>query len=170
MTAFLFALALILSLVENAIPPLPINFSGIKFGLSNIAVMYALFFISKKSAFSIAILKAAFVLSTRGVIAGFLSFCGGFFSIIIMILLMKIFKEKVSYLILSIFGAIFHNIGQFLGIYFIYNTFSVIAYLPVLIISGVIAGCFTALLLKLFLPALNNVNILLTKSSKKKEV
>jgi heptaprenyl diphosphate synthase len=51
LTSLIFAAALVLAVVENALPPLPIAVPGVKFGLSNIAVMYALFFLGRKQAF-----------------------------------------------------------------------------------------------------------------------
>lgn len=156
LTAILFALALILSLVENFLPTVPIPVPGIKFGLANIVVMYTLFFIGKSSALSIVFLKALFVLITRGAVAGFLSFTGGIFSILIMIILLSIFKDKISYLILSIFGAIFHNIGQFTAISLIYTGMNLWFYLPPLLIFGVIAGLVTSIILRFILPALKS--------------
>lgn len=154
LTAILFALALILSLVENSLPSVPIPVPGIKFGFANIVVMYTLFFIGRSSALSIVVLKAMFVFMTRGTVAGFLSFTGGMFSILIMMILMFVFKDKISYLILSIFGAIFHNIGQFTAVSIVYKETSLWFYLPPLIIFGVIAGVVTSIILRFILPAL----------------
>jgi len=155
LTALLFAVALVLSVVENSLPSvsLGIPVSGIKLGLSNIAVMYALFFLGKKPAFTIAILKASFVLITRGPIAGLLSFCGGILSLLIMSVLLLIFKDKISYFVLSIFGSVSHNIGQFMAISLIYTNIYLWVYLPVLLIAGVIAGMATSTLLMVVLPA-----------------
>ncbi len=153
MTSLIFAAALVLAIVENILPPLPIAVPGIKFGLSNIAVMYALFFLGKKQAYTIGILKAVFVFVTRGGIAGLLSLSGGILSITVMILLMAIFREKITYLIISIFGAVFHNIGQFIVITVIYTGMNMWAYLPVLLISGLAAGIVTSTLLKFIMPA-----------------
>ena len=153
LTALLFAIALVLSVVESLVPPIFIAAPGVKLGLSNIIVMYALFFLNKRHAFEIAILKAAFVFITRSAVAGILSLCGGVLSLLVMILLMYLFKEKISYLVLSIFGAIFHNIGQFAAISIIYHSIYLWAYLPVLLISGVVAGIATATLLRFILPA-----------------
>lgn len=153
LTALMFAVALVLSIIEGILPPVPIPVPGVKFGLSNIAVMYALFFLSKSQAYTIAVLKAVFIFVTRGAIAGALSFCGGILSIVIMAVLMLLFKKRVSYLILSIAGAVAHNIGQFIAITFIYIGMNLWAYLPVLLISGVLAGIVTAVLLKFILPA-----------------
>lgn len=153
LTSMIFAAALVLAVVENALPPLPIAVPGVKFGLSNIAVMYALFFLGKKQAFTIGILKAGFVFVTRGGIAGLLSLSGGILSILVMILLMAIFREKISYLMISIFGAVFHNVGQFIVITVIYTGMNMWAYFPVLLLSGLAAGIVTSTLLKFIMPA-----------------
>lgn len=153
LTSLIFAAALVLSIVENMLPPLPIAVPGVKFGLSNIAVMYALFFLGKKQAYTIGILKAAFVFITRGGIAGLLSLSGGLLSITVMVLLMALFRERITYLILSIFGAVSHNVGQFIVIMLIYTGMNMWAFLPVLLISGLAAGIVTSTLLKFIMPA-----------------
>lgn len=153
LTSLLFAIALVLAVVENSLPPLPFAVPGVKLGLSNVAVMYALFFLHKRQAFAIAVLKALFVAITRGFVAGLLSLSGGILSLFVMSLLLWIFKDKISYFILSVFGAVFHNIGQFAVISFIYTSVYLWVYLPVLLISGVVAGIATSALLKLILPA-----------------
>ncbi len=157
LTSILFALALILSILENFLPSVPIAVPGIKFGLANIVVMYSLFFIGKSSALTIVVLKALFAIITRGAVAGFLSFTGGMFSILVMIILLYIFQDKISYLILSIFGAIFHNIGQFTAVSLIYTGMNLWFYLPPLLIFGVIAGLVTSIILKFILPALKKL-------------
>jgi heptaprenyl diphosphate synthase len=157
LTAMIFAAAIVLAIVENTLPALPIAVPGVKFGLSNIAVMYALFFLGRKQAYTIAVLKAAFVFITRGAIAALLSFSGGVLSITVMILLMALFKERISYLVISIFGAVFHNVGQFIVITVIYTGMNIWAYFPVLLISGLIAGIATSTLLRFIMPALQRL-------------
>ena len=80
------ALALIVSYVEFLIP-IPIGIPGVKPGLANIAVMYALFFLGVPQAMTLVVLKAAFVFITRGMVAGALSLSGGATALLIMILL-----------------------------------------------------------------------------------
>lgn len=159
LTALFFAVSLVLSLVESSLPPLPIAVPGIKFGLSNIAVMYALFFLGRSSAAAIAVLKAGFVVITRGPVAGLLSLCGGILSVAVMALLLAVFQEKISYLLLSVFGAIFHNIGQFAAISLVYTNMYLWSYLPVLLVSGVLAGAVTAALLKVIRPAFQKAGL-----------
>lgn len=158
-TALLFALALVLTVVENSLTPLAIGVPGVKLGLSNIAVMYALFLLDKKQAFTIAALKAIFVFATRGLTAGILSFCGGMLSILVMLVLLLIFKDRISYLVLSIFGAVAHNVGQFTAISIIYTNLVLWVYLPVLLIAGVIAGVATSTLLRFILPAFQKAGL-----------
>jgi len=159
LTALLFAVALVLSIVENSLPSvsLLIPVPGVKLGLSNIAVMYALFFLKKKPAFAIAVLKGLFVAMTRGPIAGLLSLSGGVLSVLVMSLLIFVFKDRISYLALSIFGSITHNVGQFIVVSLIYTNMYLWVYLPVLLISGVIAGIATSILLRFILPAFNRL-------------
>ncbi|MEL7655217.1 MAG: Gx transporter family protein [Bacillota bacterium] len=153
LTSLIFATAMVLAVVENMLPPLPIAVPGVKFGLSNIAVMYALFFLGKKQAYTIAILKSAFVFITRGGIAALLSLTGGILSITVMLLLVMVFREKITYMVISIFGAVFHNIGQFIVIAMIYTGMNLWAYFPVLLISGLVAGVVTSTLLRFIIPA-----------------
>lgn len=159
LTGLIFGIALVLSIAEGLFPPIPFPVPGVKLGLSNIAVMYALFFLTKKQAYSIAILKALFVFSARGLIAGILSLSGGILSLSVMLLLLLIYKERVSYLIISVFGAVAHNIGQFFAISVIYKGIYLWAYIPVLILSGVAAGIVTATLLRVIIPAFKKAGL-----------
>ena len=158
-TAMLLAAALVLSIVEHQLPSLPIAVPGVKLGLSNIPVMYALFFVGRKQSFTIAALKSFTVVLQRGVIAGVLSLCGGWLSLLVMSLLLWLFRERISYWLLSLFGAVFHNIGQFIAICLIYTNIYLWIYLPALLLFGAIAGTVTALLLKFILPALKRLDL-----------
>jgi len=158
LSGMMFALALVLSIVENSIP-LPLPVPGVKLGLSNIAVMYAMFFLSKGQAYSIAVLKGLFVLVTRGLIAGILSLTGGILSLTVMLIVMVVFRDRASYTAVSISGAIAHNTGQFIAVSFIYTGMYLWAYLPVLLVSGVIAGIVTAVLLRFIIPAFERLRL-----------
>ncbi len=158
LTGMLFAAAIVLSIVESILPA-PIPVPGVKFGLSNIVVMYALFFLRKQDAFFIAVLKGLFAALTRGIVAGLLSTLGGLSSVLVMLLLMKGLKEKGSLFLYSMFGALAHNLGQFVVISFIYTNIGLWYYLPVLIIAGAAAGMITAVLLNVIMPALKRLEI-----------
>ncbi len=159
-TAFMglfFAVAIVLTLIENMIPPIPMLPPGMKLGLSNIVTMYCLFFVGKGSAFGIIFMKSFFVFLTRGMTAGLLSLSGGICAIIVMIFLIAVFKNKCSYLMLSVTGGIFHNIGQIIMASIILNTSLIFYYFPILVVSGLLAGIITAALLRIIMPALNKI-------------
>ncbi|HAN44726.1 MAG TPA: heptaprenyl diphosphate synthase [Ruminococcaceae bacterium] len=153
----LLSLAIVLSFLENMIPQIPMLPPGIKLGLSNIAVMYCLFFMDIGSAFTIALIKSLFVLIARGFVAFLLSLSGGFFSVLIMVAVLYLSRKQSSRLLTSIAGAIAHNIGQIIAAKFIIGSIFVLYYLPVLIISGVFMGIATGVLLRLILPYMNRL-------------
>lgn len=153
-TALMLALITVLSVLENMLPPLPALPPGVHLGLSNIVTMYALFTIGKKTAVTLNTLKALFVFATRGAIAGALSFMGGMLSVFVIIALNALVGKKVSYTALSVAGAVFHNIGQLIGIAFILDNPAVVGYLPVLIVSGVVMGSVTGTILNVVMPRL----------------
>lgn len=150
-----FAMAMVLSFFEGmvVIPGLP---PGVKLGLSNLAVMYGLFFLGAKSAFTLAVLKSGFVFLTRGAISGFLSLSGGLLSILVMALV-KGKKENLSYIMLSIFGAVSHNLGQLIASRMILNQF-LYYYFPILLISGVLMGVLTGTTLGYLMPYFKKID------------
>ena len=131
----------------------------VKLGLANIVTMYCVLFVGKKSAFTLSIMKSLFVLLTRGPVAGLLSFCGGILSIVVIILLLSVFKDKISYVAISVAGALAHNLGQLGAAVPIIGGFIFISYLPIMIIFGIVAGVITGILLKVTLPFFNAINL-----------
>ena len=111
----LFALSVVLSFLEGTLTPLLGLPPGVKLGLANVVVMYALFFLGRGSAFTLVLLKSFFVLLTRGAMAGALSLGGGLLSLGVMAVLC-LFRSRPSVFILSVCGAITHNFGQLLVI------------------------------------------------------
>ena len=156
LVAMLFAAALVLASVESRLQ-LPMPVPGVKLGLSNIIVMYALFFLEKRDAVLLAVLKALFVFLMQGAVAALLSLCGGLLSVLVMAFCLWIFKERISYLMVSIAGAIFHNFGQIAAISLLYTNLLLWAYFPVLLLSGIAAGAATSALLRVTLPALKRL-------------
>ncbi len=158
MTAMLFAMAIALGLFENLLPPLPTPVP-LRYGLSNIAVMYALLFLGAPAAFTMALLKSGFAVMTRGLIAGLTSLSGGLVSVACMYLLNRLSGNKASIVALGVTGAVTHNLGQYLFIVMIdYLRLPVLAILPLLLITGVITGLLSAALLKAAEPALKRLH------------
>ena len=121
LSGLLFALAMALSFIEGTLV-IPGLLPGMKLGLANIVVMYALFFMGPKQALVLDILKALFVFLVSGWTAGFLSLCGGLLSLLVMWLLYYHFPVRPTWYILSVCGALAHNIGQLLGASVILST------------------------------------------------
>ncbi len=159
--AILLTMIIVLSIFEASLPPMPFLPPGVKIGLANVVAMYALFFIGKSTAYALSVAKSVFVFISRGVVAGFLSICGGMLSITIIVLIVIIFKNKLSYVAISIFGAVFHNIGQIIACFFILESSYIFYYIPFLILSGVIMGTVTGIALKSIMPALDKLGLIL---------
>lgn len=153
----LFALAAVLGFAESFLmPPLPM---GIKLGLSNIVTMYCLFFIGPKEGFAIASLKSLFALMTRSPMTALIGFSGGVCSVAVMTLCTKISGKHMSYLLISVFGAVSHNMGQIVAVRYILGTQKLLYLAPLLVVSGVFVGTLTGFLLKTAAPYMDRLNI-----------
>ncbi len=151
----LFALAIALSWLEGIVAPMLGLLPGIKLGLANVVVLYALLFLSRRSAAVLVLLKAVFALLTRGGVAALLSLCGGAASLLIMLLLL-VLQKKPSIILLSIFGALSHNVGQLLAARLMLGPLS-LYYAPVLLLCGIVMGVLTSLVLRALLPPLSRM-------------
>lgn len=151
------ALAMVLSFLEHMIPPLPVLPPGVNLGLSNIVTMYCAFFLGKRRAFGIAALKSCFVALLRGVVAGCLSLCGGILSLLVIVLLLRLFGSRISYVAVSICGAVSHNLAQIAVASVLLSTGFVFYYFPVLMVSGIVMGAVTGVTLSVLLPVFHRV-------------
>lgn len=136
--AILAALALIFSYIEFLIP-FSVGLPGVKLGLANIVVVFAIYMLGAKYAFYINL--------ARILLAGLLfgspfstmyALCGGLVSLGAMLLLKK--TGLFSVIGVSMAGGFFHNLGQLIAAVIVVNTVQVLSYLPVLIFSGLAAG------------------------------
>jgi heptaprenyl diphosphate synthase len=155
--AMMLAVIMVLSIVEHMLPPFPFLPPNVRLGLSNIVTMYTLFFMGRRYALVLAVLKSCFVMLMRGVTAGLLSISGGLLSIAIIILLTLIFSNKVSYLMLSVAGAVTHNFGQIIMASAILKTNLFTVFWPILLIAGILIGILTGTLLRVVMPAMHRV-------------
>ena len=155
----LFALAMVLSVLEGLVTPLLGLPPGVKPGLSNIVVMYALFFLGGANALTLAVLKAFFAALTRGAMAGALSLAGGLASLAVMLALRLLWRDS-SWFILSVSGAVAHNFGQLMIIRLLLTqSVYTLYYAPVLLLSGLVMGAVTSVSLRALLPALERLGL-----------
>ena len=132
------SVAMILSFVESRIPTF-VAIPGVKVGLANIAVIFTLYKMGWREAFTVSAVRVFLVALLFGsVVSLAYSVAGAFLSLSLMILMRKLglFTE----IAVSVVGGIAHNIGQILVAFLILETSVVFYYLPFLLISGVIAG------------------------------
>lgn len=150
------ALALTLAFLESLLPALPFLPPGVKLGLSNVVTMYCVFFLGTGSAFSVAVLKALFVLITRGPVGAAMSLFGGAVSVLAMLLANRAAGSAKR--AVSVSGAVGHNLGQLAVAGVLLRSAYVAYYLPVLLASGVAMGLLTGFLLKTTMPYLQTVD------------
>lgn len=132
------ALALICSYVEVLIP-IPLGIPGIKLGLANIVIVFAMYTMGIKEALVLSIMRVTISGFMFGnVVAIAYSLAGGLLSLWVMYLLKK--TDKLSCISVSIAGGIFHNIGQMIIATILVDNYYVLYYVPVLMIAGFITG------------------------------
>ena len=136
--ALITAVAMILSFVESQIPAF-VAVPGVKVGLANIAVVFALYKLGWKEAVAISLVRVVMVSMLFGSIASlFYSLAGAALSLAGMSLLKK--TGRFTEIMVSVTGGILHNIGQIAMACLILETAALRYYLPFLLVSGIIAG------------------------------
>lgn len=133
--------ALIIFIIELQIPnPFPIP--GIKLGLANIITVYAIYNYRAKEVMMVVFARIFLASVFSGnIMALAYSFAGSMLCLFGMIMLKRIIDKRHIW-ISSVFGAVFHNIGQ-IAVAVMIMGLEVIVYLPFLIVSGCLAGAFT---------------------------
>lgn len=134
----LVAVAFALSVVERAIPFMSLQY-GIKLGLANIVVLFALYKTTVFDAFVVCVFKICFFGMLFGGPVYFLySLCGGLLGFVAMLVTVKYF----STISVSVLGSLFFNIGQILCASIMLSTSVVFYYLPYVLIVSALTGVF----------------------------
>ncbi len=140
------AVALVLGYLENFVVIAP-GIPGIKLGLSNIVLLYALYEMDWKS--------TAALMLTKVFLSGFLfagptaipfSLMGGVLSIAVMLLAMQI--SGVGIVGVSVCGAAAHNIGQLGVACLVVGYRAILSYSPILLAVAVGTGILTGIVAK----------------------
>lgn len=140
--AMLTAVAMILSYVESLLPS--VGIFGVKMGLANIAVIFALFRFGWKEAAALSLVRVVLVSLLFGSVGAMLySLAGAVLSLAVMALLCRI--DRFSTVGISVAGGVAHNAGQILMAMLILQTKQLLGYLPVLAVSGIAGGVLTGL-------------------------
>ncbi len=140
--AMLTAVAMILSYVESLLPS--VGIPGVKMGLANIAVIFALFRFGWKEAAALSLVRVVLVSLLFGSVGAMLySLAGAVLSLAVMALLRRI--DRFSTVGVSVAGGVAHNAGQILMAMLILQTRQLLGYLPVLAVAGIGGGILTGL-------------------------
>ena len=129
--AMLVAVAFVLSYIESVLP-LNLGVPGVKAGFSNIVVVLCLYESSMKETIGISFVR---------------------------ILLVGLLKRSVRFSTcgVSVAGGVSHNIGQIIVAMIVLQTEKIIYYLPVLLVSGVIAGVVIGLIASMLVKRLHPI-------------
>ena len=139
--ALLTAIALTIFLVEAQLPAAPIP--GVKLGLANIVTVYAVFALGPRDALMVLCARVFLGAVFSGQMMTLLySGAGGLLSWLALCLLCRLLDRKQMWLASPVAGMC-HNVGQLLAAAGVMRAWAVLAYLPYLVIAGVVAGLFT---------------------------
>lgn len=144
MGALLVCVALVLSIFEGFLPAAAVPIPGIKLGLANIVILFALYRLGFGSAVGILFCKCALAAIFGGGVTSFaFSICGGICAVVVMHLIKRFEGDHLSILGVSIAGAAAHGIGQIAASVVMLGTLTVIYYLPALLLAGIFTGALT---------------------------
>lgn len=158
--SLLSAQAVLLSVIETQLP-VPIGVPGIKPGLAGIVTIVSLVFFSFSDAILIILIRSVISsLFMGGPVMFMFSICGGILSAAVMWIMLKYVRKFFSFTGISIAGAVAHNTGQIAVACFVMSDLSVAAYLPVLLVSGILTGSFMGICGTFMIKALKKLNLI----------
>ncbi len=155
--SILISLAMVLSYVDSLIH-IPFTPPYFKIGIANIAIIYTLYKMGVKEACTVSIFRL--ILSSilfSNIITLAYSFAGAILSLSLMILLKSM--KKFTRITISIIGAISHNVGQIVVAIILMDTKEIALYLPVLIITGIVAGLGVGILSNIVIKYTDNLKL-----------
>lgn len=154
-SALLAAVALTIFVLEAQIP-LPLPVPGLKLGLCNIVTLFALCRLGR--GWSLAIVLTRIVLGNLAVgqvMAMLYALAGGLLSFCVMALIFRRLGQSLLW-VTGAFGGLAHNLGQMAVAVLVTSTPALLAYLPVLLLCGILTGAFTGLCARLLCERLTN--------------
>lgn len=139
--SMLLSISVVLGLIESFTPIMNGTVPGIKLGLANIVIVFAIYELSFKDAIYISVLRVLLIGILRtGLfsISFFFSLAGALLSIVFMYLAKE--YTKMSIVGVSVVGSIFHSIAQIIVACIFLSNINIVYYLPILLISSIVTG------------------------------
>lgn len=139
----LLALMLVLGFVESQLP-VAAGIPGIKLGLSNGVLIFAVYMLNIPTAYLLMGLKVLLSGMLFGSPSAMMyAFAGGLLSLTVMALLSRM--KGLSPVVISMIGGLSHNVGQVALAMVILNTPKLVYYMAILMVVGMITGLATGL-------------------------
>lgn len=139
--AMIVSAAMLLSFIESRLPSFT-AVPGIKVGLANIAVTFALYKLGVKEAAVVSAVRVCLMALLFGSLVSMIyGLSGALLSLIIMSLLKGL--RRFSPVGVSVVGGVAHNVGQIAAACILLRTSAIAYYLPVLLLTGMLAGVVT---------------------------
>ena len=130
------AIAIIFGYVESLFP---LGIPGVKLGLANLVIVFLLYLYGIREAVVVSFIRILVIGFLFGNLFSILfSLAGAAISLSLMVLLKK--TKVFSIVGVSVAGGVAHNIAQIIVASFVVGNLNLFWYLPVLLISGVVAG------------------------------
>ena len=156
--ALLTAIALTVFVIENQIPA-PVPIPGAKLGLANIVTLVAMVLLGRRDAGAVLLVRILMGAMFAGSPSTLLfSAAGGALAYAVMCLTVGLFPEKLLWVVSALAG-LAHNAGQLLACVLVVKTPGVLAYAPILAVSGILTGIFTGLAAMVLLRRLKKAGI-----------
>ena len=152
------AFSLIMFVIEAQFPVAPIG--GIKLGLANVVTLITMLFVGRIESGFVLLMRIILATAFYGTFVSFVfSVTGGILAWLAMCFFVyKLDKNQIW--VVSVFGGVFHNLGQLTAAVFITGTSYVFSIFPYLIISGILTGFFTGIVAqKIWFSPLQKYNI-----------
>ena len=152
------SLAMVLSYFELLLPPIYAGLPGIKMGLPNIVIIFALYKFGVKEAATVSFVRLVCVSLLFGTVMTFwYSLAGALLSLTLMWLLKHF--DLFSTVGVSVVGGISHNLGQILVAILLLGRIEIGYYLIVLTVTGTVAGTLIGIAGSYLLKLLSKIKI-----------
>lgn len=139
--ALLAAQAVVIGLIERAIP-FPFAFApGAKLGLANLITILAIYTLPFKDSAMVIVIRLTLNTLLGGTLSTFMiGFSGALLSYFGMLLIKKLGPSRVSVIGVSAAGGILHNVGQLVAVSLLYQSWTAMLYLPAISFIGILSG------------------------------
>jgi heptaprenyl diphosphate synthase len=143
--AMLLALGVLLNYAEVMLLPTAIIAPGVKLGIANAVGLIVLYYFGAKDYVYLGFLRILMTSLFTGFGFNFIIASSGWLIASLAVVIAQA-SHKFSLFGLSILGASMHSLGQVMMVSYLYQSIFMLNYLPILLVTSVIAGTIIALL------------------------